>query len=80
MPWGDGTGPWWAQGRGFWICRRWRMRGYPGWASVYMPVYYTREQEIEELRAEREAIREELRAIEQRLRELEKTNRKQSKT
>jgi len=48
------------------------MRGYPWWASVYIPVYYTKEQEIEELKAEREAIREELKVIEQKLRELEK--------
>ncbi|HDD72730.1 MAG TPA: hypothetical protein ENG00_01405 [Candidatus Aenigmarchaeota archaeon] len=76
MPWGDGTGPWWIHGRGygrgFWICRRWGIRSYPGWIPGYAPVYYTREQEIEELKAEREAIMEELKAIEQRLRELEK--------
>ena len=70
--WGFGRG--WGRGfgRGFWMRWRWRMRGYPWWASVYIPVYYTKEQEIEELKAEREAIREELKVIEQKLRELEK--------
>lgn len=65
MPWGDGTGPWWARGRG-WRCWRsagWnRMSGAPGFLGP-TPVNQV---------SEKESITQEIQALENRLEELKK--------
>ncbi len=63
MPWGDGTGPWWARGYG---CRtldlrRPRRLGYQT---------LTKEEEIEMLNAEKKELEAECLEIQKRLREL----------
>jgi len=63
MPWGDGTGPWWARGYG---CRasgfrRFRMSGYPK---------LTKEEEIEMLKVEKKELEAECLEIEKRMKEL----------
>lgn len=84
MPWADGTGPWWAQGR--WTC--WRGRGFGrgagrgygrffGWpANVQQPAAYqagqpTKAEEAAELKAYAAELKAELSNIEKRLKELE---------
>ena len=64
MPWGDGTGPWWARGYG---CRTAGFRrfsprmGYPR---------LTKEEEIEMLKTEKKELEAECLEIEKRLTEL----------
>ena len=78
MPRRDGTGPWGygpGTGRGFGPCVRGFGRGMgwraaPGWG--YAPAYQpTREQEIADLRADKEYVERELESIRARLKELE---------
>ncbi|MEM7825563.1 MAG: DUF5320 domain-containing protein [Candidatus Aenigmatarchaeota archaeon] len=71
MPWGDGTGPWWAQGYPGWRCRRRFGFGPVFRRGVYavLPVQITKEQEIEILKEEQEIIRQELKEIESHLQE-----------
>jgi len=79
MPGFDRTGPWGygpRTGRGLGPCgrglgfRRGFGRGYSGYGpAVYTP---TREQEIADLKAEKEAVEQEIKEIEARLKELEK--------
>ncbi|MEM3556022.1 MAG: DUF5320 domain-containing protein [Candidatus Micrarchaeia archaeon] len=82
MPWGDGTGPWWAGGS--WRCWRrfssgwgrgfgWRMAyasGFPGTQSAAPQL--SREQELQELKAYSEELKTELEEIKKRIAELEK--------
>ena len=76
MPWGDGTGPWWAQGRG-WRC--WRAFGYPGFRRGFYgrrfyldePVTLTKEEQKKILEAELKDIEAEKQEIENKLKELE---------
>lgn len=77
MPWGDGTGPWWVQGRtGWWWC--WRRyvfslrRSFRQWLYTIEPTPLTKEQEIEILKEEQELIKQDLKEIEARLKELTK--------
>jgi len=65
MPWGDGTGPWWAQGRG-WRCWRRYPRGFP----VFEPLNLTKEEQKKILEAELKDIEIEKQEIEKRLKEL----------
>jgi len=84
MPWGDGTGPWWAQGRG-WKC--WRRFGLgPGfgrgfyWRRFYLdepmsspafePITLTKEEQKKILEEELKEIEAEKEAIEKRLKEM----------
>jgi len=79
MPWGDGTGPWWAQGRG-WRC--WRRFGYPGFGRgfyrrefyldepVFEPITLTKEEQKKILETELKEIELERQEIEKRLKEL----------
>ncbi len=80
MPWGDGTGPWWIQGRnirGFWRCWRfgrgfgWFGRGFR-WRSFWPFRDYelTKEEEIKILEAALKDIEVEKREIEKKLKEL----------
>jgi len=68
MPWGDGTGPWWARGYG---CgrpfgfRRFRRFGF----GMEYP-RLTKEEEIEMLKAEKKELEAECLEIEKRLAEL----------
>ena len=62
MPWGDGTGPWWARGYGCGMpfgFRRFRRFSRP-----------TKEEETEMLKAEKEDLQAMLADIEKRLNEL----------
>ncbi len=68
MPWGDGTGPWWAHGR--WYCWR-RGFGYRfGWR--WLPLSLSREDELRELELEKKELERELEYIKKRLEELKK--------
>jgi hypothetical protein len=87
MPWGDGTGPWGAQGR--WNCWRGRRfgrgagRGYgrffggPAYTAFQQPPAYaaarqhTKEEEVAELKTYAAELKAELNNIERRLKELE---------
>jgi len=81
MPWGDGTGPWWAGGN--WRCWRssgcgrgfgWRMAyasGFPSAQSAMLP-QPSKEQELQELKAYAEELKTELEEIKKRIAELEK--------
>lgn len=76
MPWGDGTGPWWAQGKTGWWC--WRRYGFPSRRAFRQSLYtveptsLTKEQEIEILKEEQGLIKQDLKEIEARLKELTK--------
>jgi len=63
MPWGDGTGPWWARGYG---CRTVDFRRF-GRASYPR---LTKEEEIEMLKTEKKELEAECLEIEKRLAEL----------
>ncbi|MBW2988630.1 DUF5320 domain-containing protein [Candidatus Woesearchaeota archaeon] len=67
MPWGDGTGPWWAQGRG-WRCWRGFGRAYAWRYSA--PLGLTIEEQRRLLEAELNQLEAEKRAIEERLKQL----------
>ena len=72
MPYRDGTGPWGygpRTGRGFGPCGRGPGMIGPRRFMTYAP---TREQEIADLKSEKEAVEQGLKDIEARLRELEK--------
>ncbi len=58
-------------GRGFGFRRFWGPAPAWGYGPGYVPFEPTKDQEIADLRAEREAIQQELRDIEARLKELE---------
>ncbi len=71
MPWGDGTGPWWAQGRG------WRCFGRRGfyWRRFYLdepfePIALTKEEQKKILEQERQDLELELKRIEEKMKEL----------
>jgi hypothetical protein len=67
MPWGDGTGPWWAQGRG-WRClgpRYWWRRYY-----LVEPVNLTKEEQKKILEQAKADLELELKQIEEKLKEL----------
>jgi len=65
MPGGDGTGPWWAQGR--WNCWRGRMgRGFGRGFSPYPVMQPTKE----ELKAYAEELKAELSVVEKRIKEV----------
>lgn len=67
MPWGDGTGPWWARGYGCGIpfgFRRFRRFGWARYPSL------TKEEETEMLKEEKEYLQAALADIEKRLNEL----------
>ncbi len=78
MPWGDCTGPWWAQGgraprrgRGF----GWGRGGYgwgygPWWADETDYTAYDKETEKNYLKARESWLKRALEAIQQRLRDL----------
>jgi len=83
MPGGDGTGPWWAQGRDWW-CRR-RYRSFPRGFYRYpmQPAYPVEsisltkeeqkkilEEEKKDLELEIKAIQEEMESIQKKLKEL----------
>lgn len=79
MPWGDGTGPWWAQGRG-WRC--WRASGYPDFGRGFYgrrfyldepvePITLTKEEQKKILEAELKEIETEKQEIENKLKEIE---------
>jgi len=76
MPGGDGTGPWWTQGRG-WRCWRTfgsgRGFGWRYWQRVPFtePVSLTKEQQKKILQAELLEIEKEKQEIEKRLKEIE---------
>jgi hypothetical protein len=73
MPAKDGTGPYGygpRTGFGMGPCGRGYGRGM-GFRRFWMPYQPTKEQEIAELKAEKEAIKQELSHIESRLKELE---------
>ena len=88
VPWRDRTGPWGygpLTGRGLGPCGmglragagrgpgRGMARAYWGYGPMIGPAYEpTREQEIADLKAEREEVRRELEEISARLKELEK--------
>ena len=74
MPWGDGTGPWWAQGK--WRCRR---PGYgmgPGRGYAMRRAYYDQPQERDSDATELEAYAKELEAefeqVKRRLKEMKR--------
>jgi len=69
MPWGDGTGPWWAGGRG-WRCL------FPGrfyWRRFYLGelVALTKEEQKKILEQEKADLELELKQIEEKLKELQ---------
>lgn len=66
MPGGDGTGPWWMQGR--WNCRRGRMFGR---GRGRFPAYADMHPTKEEMEAYAEGLKSELNEIEKRLKEIE---------
>ncbi len=80
MPWGDCTGPWWAQdgrgprragyGRGYGYRGGWfgRWFGAPWWAQNND--YYSEEDEKTYLKSEESWLKSRLEAIRQRLRDL----------
>jgi hypothetical protein len=78
MPWGDGTGPSWAQGRG-WRC--WRASGYPAFGRGFYgrrfyldepvePIILTKEEQKKVLEAELKEIEVEKQEIENKLKEM----------
>ena len=87
MPWGDGTGPWWARGRwwrggwhgGWHHGWGWGWRHGPWWLDYYdypdfwydYDYYPTKEEEKAFLKGQAERLRRELERIEERLKELE---------
>lgn len=70
MPFGDGTGPWWGQGRG-WRC--WRgVQAFPGQGTL-SPVWpSSKEDEASLLDQERAGLQARLSQVEARLKELKK--------
>jgi len=72
MPWGDGTGPWWAQGRP-WRCWRGFPRSY-GWRYPVIDQVTERRKLEEELRI----LKEEKKILEERLKQL--TNQQNEQT
>jgi hypothetical protein len=72
MPWRDGTGPWWAQGRG-WRC--WRASGYPAFGRGFYGrrIYWDEPESITLTKEEQKNILEaELKDIEAEKQEIEK--------
>jgi hypothetical protein len=73
MPWGDGTGPWWAQGRG-WKCLGLRRGFY--WRRSYLdepffePITLTKEEQKKILEQEKTDLELELKRIEEKMKEL----------
>jgi len=72
MPWGDGTGPWWAQGRG-WRCLGSRRGFY--WRRfldepVFEPITLTKEEQKKILEQEKSDLELELKRIEEKMKEL----------
>ncbi len=72
MPWGDCTGPWWAQGgrgprRGPWGWFRGLFGGGPWWAQ---PDSYSKDDEKAYLKDQESWLKSRLEAIRQRLRDL----------
>jgi len=66
MPWGDGTGPWWARGYGCEMPLSFRRSRRFG----FYPRTLTKEEEIELLKAEKKDLEAECLEIEKRLAEL----------
>ncbi|MBU5678511.1 MAG: DUF5320 domain-containing protein [Candidatus Aenigmatarchaeota archaeon] len=69
MPWGDGTGPWWIQGRA-WRCLELRRRFY---FSGPTPITLTKEEQIKILEEELKQIEVEKQEIQKKLEELKKS-------
>ena len=75
MPWGDCTGPWWAQGgrrpRRGWFGRGWGWGPGPWWADDYtQPPYYDEETEKAYLKSRESWLKQALENIRNRLRQL----------
>ena len=69
MPWGDGTGPWWAQGK-YWWCRRAYLASFC-WRGVYgEPIILTKNEQRKILEEEKERLELELKRIKEKLKEL----------
>lgn len=60
MPWGDGTGPWWSQGRRWWCWRRFYLE----------PVTLTKEEQKKILEQQKAELESELKLIDEKLKEL----------
>ncbi len=67
MPWGDGTGPWWAQGRA-WPC--WRRYYWRRFYSAPVELKLSKEEQIKILEQEKADLELELKEIEEKLKEL----------
>jgi len=73
MPWGDGTGPWWGQGKD-WRClgrrRGFYWRRFYSDGPVFEPITLTKEEQKKILEQEKIDLELELKRIEEKMKEL----------